>query len=326
MTVAGAALFGVSLVFVIIELVHGTTQGTEFLSKFVKFGVYEVNGEPEPRLWFLIVLGLAITGLLTLSVLLLHAKLQRGNEAGLVAAHEKAVSDLKESNGRAKACIDGMMNAAARIREQQTPDSSHTIKTIERARIIYRISKDFSTDILREYQMKANSKPVHFWESSFIPSDHATPMEYLSDIQFRVTDITNATAASPVTYLQTENQSRQKSVCIYFLPRLEPGDPPRTLQLSCKWPGYFLQIFNTGSERLESRFKSAEVTKSVRIEVYLEDHSGGNLSCEVVTNGRPHSLTQGKDQQTGWNGYVYEATNIPAGLHEHRLLAQWSRY
>jgi hypothetical protein len=320
-SVAAVTIFAVGLGFGLIELLDQMLKGSEFLDKLVHAGVYINKDEPEPHLWFRLLLGLLLGGILILVVLFFHARLNRKT---VNESLQKSNDLLQASCKRSQTCISGMMDAAARIRAQQTPDASHTIKTFETVRILYRIQKDFTTDVVREYRIKAADKPLHFWENSLTPSDHASPVEYLTDIGFRIVDITIPGKSAPVTYLQTENQPRIKRVCVYFLPRLEPTQPARDLQIFCKWPGYFMEMKNTGRETLISRFKSADTTKSVRIELYLQDGSGGNLDCEVVNKMHTHSIRPAQDTQTGWNGYVYEATNIPEGFHEHQLIAHWN--
>lgn len=320
-SVAGITVFAVSLCFGLIELLDQILKGSEFLDKLVHAGVYISKDEPEPHLWFRVLLGLLLAGIVILVVLFLHARLNRKT---INASLLKSNTSLQAACKRSQTCINGMMDAAARIRAQQTPDASHTIKTFETVRILYRIQNDFTTDVIREYRIKASDKPLHFWENSLTPSDHASPVEYLTDIGFRIVDITNPAKSTPVTYLQTENQPHIKRVCVYFLPRLEPAQPARNLQVFCKWPGYFLEMKKTGRETLISRFKSAEATQSVRIEIYLQDGSGGSLGCEVLNKLHKHTMTQAQDAQTGWDGYIYEATDIPAGFHEHQLIARWN--
>lgn len=328
-TILVATIVAVSLCLSIIEFVGVLREGSDYLEKLIESGVYLQKGEVKPAHWFVFLLALLMAAAVVLAVLLLHEKLNRKagdtSQVSLIQTLTQERAALQQSNQRARTCISGMMNAATHIRAQQTPDASHTIKTIEHARIIYRISKDFSADVIREYTIKAANAPLHFWESSITPSNYANPVEYLDDIEFKVFDITNSTAPpKPVVYLQTQNQPRDKSICIYFLPRLEPGDAARVIQVSYKWPGYFLEMKDSKRETIESRFKSAETTKSVRIEIYLQDGTGGILGCEVLDKLQKHTLTATQDIQTKWMGYVYEAKNLAPEIHEHKLIAEWT--
>jgi hypothetical protein len=318
-TVIGLAVFAIALLLGLIEYLDVLFKGSEFLGKLIRAGIYlPKKDDPEPRLWFTLLLGFFVVAILTLAVLWLHAKLNRKAEKALQLSY----NSLQKSHERAQACLTGMMDAATHIRALQTPDASHIIKTFDKVRMIYRISKDFSAEIVREYTIRAVSQPVHFWQSSVTPSGDANPMEYLNDIRFRILDVTTPGKPTPVTYLQTENQLRHKSFCIYFLPRLEPSQPARTLQVFYHWPGYFLEVRNKKREVLESSFKSAGTTQSVRIEIYLEEGSRGSLDCEVLSL-HAHTLAAAQDTQTGWKGYAYEATNLAAGTHEHQLIAKW---
>ncbi|GGA52982.1 hypothetical protein GCM10011507_00040 [Edaphobacter acidisoli] len=290
-TVLWTTVFAVGLCLLLIELAELLHQGSDFLEKLIHAGVYLQKDEVRPYLWFLSLFGFLIFATVVLAVLLLHAKLNRktlgASQNSLIADLTQQKAGLQESNRRAQTCITAMMTAAIHIRAQQTPDASHTIKTIENVRIIYRISKDFSADVIREYTVKAAGDPLHFWQSSITPSSYATPAEYLDDIRFQVLDITRPNEPAPVTFLQTENQPLHKSVCIYFLPRLEPGDPARVIQVSYKWPGYFLEMKNSKRENIESSFKTAETTKSVRIEIFLQDGSGGHSVARSLPSFTP---------------------------------------
>jgi hypothetical protein len=318
-TIVWTTIFGVTLCLAAIELLDQFLKGSELLGKLIHAGIYVQNNQPEPRLWFVILLGFLSVAVVTLTVLLIHAKLNRKTEKAL----QQSYDSIEKSHHRAQACITGMMDAASHIRAQQAPDASHVIKTFERVRLVYRISKDFSAEILRDYTIRAADQPLNFWQIVITPSGYAKPMEYLNDINFRIRDITTPGSPIPVTYLQTENQPLQKSVCVYFLPQLEPQQR-RTLQIYCKWPGYFLEIKNKTREMLEYSCNSADTTQSVRIEIYLEDGSGGTLSCEVLNRLHKHTMNPAEDPDTAWKGYVYEATNLAAGTHEHQIIAQWN--
>jgi uncharacterized membrane protein len=318
-TVIAATVFAFALLLALIEYLDIVFKGSEFLGKLIRAGIYfPKKDEPEPHLWFTLLLAFLVVAIFTLAVLWLHAKMNRKAEKALQISY----NSLQKSHERAQVCLTGMMDAATHIRAQQTPDASRIIKTFDKVRMIYRISKDFSAEIVREYTIRAVGQPVHFWQSSVTPSGDANPMEYLNDIRFRILDVTTPTNPTPVTYLQTENQLRHKSFCIYFLPRLEPNQPARTLQVFYVWPGYFLEAKKKKRELLEASLKSADITQSVRIEIYLEEGSGGALGCEVLSL-YAHTLTPSQDTQTGWKGYAYEATNLAAGSHEHQLIAKW---
>lgn len=212
------------------------------------------------------------------------------------------------------------MYAASVIRARQMPNSIETIKTYDTIKVTYRVWKDFTTKVVREYRIRAVTDPLNFWELAIQPTSYADPVEYLSDIRFKVLDVTDPNNQEPVVYLQTENDLRLKRVCIYFLPQLLKSATARTIQVSYEWPKHFEQLRRLGREELSFRFNSVEPTLSVRVEIFIEDGSGGRLDLDVIST-YPHTTKPLKE--VGWSGHVYEATVLPTGRHVHDLSATW---
>jgi hypothetical protein len=52
--------------------------------------------------------------------------------------------------------------------------------------MVYLISKDFTTEVTREYEVQAVSEIIHYWNLSNRPSEYADGVEYLDDINFKV--------------------------------------------------------------------------------------------------------------------------------------------
>lgn len=322
--VGWSALFAVSLVLFTIQSIEKLIKGTSFVGDAIRGGVHVQNGRTEVSLWLILLMSGLILAVAVLGVMLGHAAaLQRAEaqrSAEAIRAGKDEATRAAESQRKARRCLNDTMYAASVIRARQMPNSIETIKTYDAIRVTYRVGKDFTTTVIREYRIRAVTDPLNFWELGIQPTSSADPVEYLSDIGFKVLDVTDPNNQEPVIYLQTENDLRSKRVCIYFLPQLLKSSPARTIQVSYEWPKHFEQLRRVGREELSFRFNSAESTASVRVEVYIQDGSGGRLDLDVIST-YTHTIKPLKE--SGWSGHVYEAKALPAGRHVHDLSATW---
>jgi hypothetical protein len=219
----------------------------------------------------------------------------------------KQIQEVQSSRGKAQHALVETMHAASVIREQQTPSAAHTAKTLEEVHVVYRIHKDFSASFTKQYKVRAAADALHFWETSISPSSHADPIDYLSDINFQLSDITDPQNKFPVTYLQTQNDLRDKAVCI---------------EISFHWPRYMAELQNTGRETLNQFFNSADGTKRLITDVLFEDGNGGTCGLQVVSTHTHQLLPL---SETGWSGFRYLAENLPPGNLKHELSATWKK-
>jgi hypothetical protein len=219
--------------------------------------------------------------------------------------------EIQERIAKTQRTLKGMMRAASNIRDRVTPVHPTLTKSICAVRMVYLIHKDFSTEVTREYEIRATTEPIHYWGLSNAPTADADPVEFLSDLKFAVT---HTAGEGEVVYLPTLNEPRDKRVTVYFLPRIEPGSPSRKFRLSFRWPGYNRSLKLRGEEDFSTRLSSANTISEVRIEVYLEDESMGVLRGEMT--GPIYSsdvITHCEHADLHWKGFIYKTCNIPEG-------------
>ncbi len=222
-----------------------------------------------------------------------------------------------ERKTRAFKTLQGMMRAASRIREQLTPPALAPIKSIDRVRITYLIEKDFSATLYREFDIRSREQPLHFWSTASRASAYAQPVDYLDDIQFKVTD----RSGRQLAYLPTENSPLFKEVVIYFLPRIEPGEEhARQVVISYRWPQMLRQMEQVGEEDFNYTVESKDPVPLFEVRFFMEPGTGLNLMCEV---GGPQygtaQLLKGRHEEKEWDGYVYRVENGPAGTARYSL-------
>lgn len=215
--------------------------------------------------------------------------------------------------------LQGMMSAASKIRDRQTPPQATPHKSIKSVHMVYLISRDFTTEVTREYEIEAVNDTIHYWNFSNRPSEYADEVEYLDDIDFKVRD---GSGKGEIAYLPTRNDPRDKRVTFYFLPRIEPGNPARKVALSFKWPHYMKKLGDTGEEEISFSLKSVRPTESLRIEVYLEKGNGRNMECEVTGPDYGGKVLKQKHPRLDWDGFVYVIENAPAGSNRYAFTAK----
>jgi hypothetical protein len=310
-----SVLFTLSVILFGIQAIEKLVKGTVFVGTLILAGITIQNGHAQVSTWLVVFASFLFVVLILLIILLAHAAAAR-------VAEQKRSANIMISQQKAERSFRETMQAASVIRSRQTPNASHTAKTLEEISVVYRVNKDFSATITKQFKISAADEALHFWETSIQPTSDAFPMDYLSDIKFKVLDITDPNSKVPLTYLQTENDVRSKRVCIYFLPRLLKTDPPRTIEISFTWEKYLLQLRKAGTENLYQNFKSARGTRIVTIEVWFEDGNGGNCGLEVVSS-YPNLNTTLKEP--GWSGFRYKAANLDPGRQEHKLSVTWTK-
>jgi hypothetical protein len=69
--------------------------------------------------------------------------------------------------------------------------------------MVYLISKDFTTEVTREYEVQAVSEIIHYWNLSNRPSEYAVGVEYLDDINFKVKE---GSGVGEIAYLPTKDE------------------------------------------------------------------------------------------------------------------------
>lgn len=269
-----------------------------------------LQGSPphiEVRLWLVTISLLLPASVAVLVVLLMQSEYRR----------REAERSRDERKTKAYKTLQGMMRAASRIREQLTPPVLTPLKSVDRVRITYLIEKDFTATLCREFDIRTTEQPLHFWSTANRASTYAQPVDFLDDIDFKVTD----RSGHQLVYLPTENGPLFKEVVIYFLPRIEPGEAKaRQVVISYRWPGMLRQLEELGEEDFNYTMESKDPIPLFEVRFFLEPGTGFNLMCEV---GGPQygafHLTKGKHEEKEWEGYIYRVENGPAGNSRYSL-------
>lgn len=231
-------------------------------------------------------------------------------------------AELGGRNDHTERTLRGVMRAAGHICNRLFPPGHLSDHTIEKVLLTYQIHKDFTTQVRRIYQIRAGVSPVYFIERGFRVRDHAAPAESLIDIDFQVRDVEGS---SGVVYLPKVNESKNKSACIFFLPRIEPGDA-RTFEISYKWPRMVRALKVEGEEEFTLRQSSTNQMIEFCMELYLEPGSGGSLTWEESGQSLPNKELCGCKSQLNWPGVKYSASNIPSNIANLgiRLRLRWT--
>ena len=301
---------GVALVFALVILVVGLASPlrnmetwVKYLGKAVQAGVVvnAASGKVEPRSWFSLVLFVLCLSWLIWAIAFIQAEGRRRNAK--MAGSERKTTGLKT--------LDGMMRAAALIRNQMVPPSTTTLRTFHSIKIEVNIDKDWMTKVSRENVISCVGGVMHYWVLNLQGSSCSKPMDYLDDINFK---IHNESIDSRVVYLPTKNDPLSKQVVLYFLPQMQPGDPPRTVKWSYSWPEYNGELRDEGREEMWFRVQSANPVDLFELEIYIEDLADKTLTCEESGyHYAESSITEKTYPGKAGKGYVYVVRNAPAG-------------
>jgi hypothetical protein len=301
-----ALIFAVS--FGLVEFLMHLKDARELMTSFLLIGL---NIEPEPhkieiRSWLFLAVATWMFLSFVFFLLWVRAELLRGQ------------------NDHTERTLRGVMRAAGHICRRLFPQGDLCDLTIEKIHFTYQIHKDFTTQVRRVFHIRAGKSPVYFIERGFRVLDQADPAESLIDIDFQVRDVNDPHG---VVYLPMINESRNKSACIFFLPRIEP-EQVRTIEISYKWPRMARALKTLGEEEFATRSTSSRGMIEFCMEIYLEPGSGGELSWEECGLTVPNKILCESESQLGWPGVKFIEKDIPpeianAGI---RLRLRWKTY
>jgi hypothetical protein len=293
-----------SLLAALIGFLMNLKDARELMTKGISLGL---RIEPEPTKievqgWFFFVVSLGM--FVSLAIFLLWVQ-----------------AEFKGRSDHTVRTLRGVMRAAGNICQRLFPPGHLTDHTYEKIHFVYQIQKDFTTLVRRTYQVRAGASPIYFVERIFRVRDFADSADSFIDIDFKVRDIHDPNG---VVYVPLENERRNKSACIFFLPRIEPG-AVRTFEISYKWPKMTRSLRVEGEEEFAFRNSTANDMAEFCLEIYLEPGSGGALSWEESGHPIPNKSILEAESQLGWPGVIFSGTNIPpavvsAGI---RLRLRW---
>jgi hypothetical protein len=244
--------------------------------------------------------------------------LLRGASIQLEEERKRLQTAFEAREGKLKQLVDGTIKATSKVRSQLFPPPKGAGKTFEEVHLTYHIARNFDADVRRRFVLRAGAEPLHFWQTGIRASDDAEAADMFVDINYRVT---NKTPETDVAYLPTRNEPRAKSACIFFLPRVEPGDC-RGIEVSFHWKAMFAKLFREGWEDCSELLRNAETLRHYSLEVYLEPGTGGALACMETGVRLPGKRLEQVTSHRGWPGWKYSAQNIPAELLQNEIVLQ----
>lgn len=288
-------------------IIRNIDTWTLHLTNFVITNVTDATNASvvHPRVWFVWMPFVLMLCLLVLGTLLIQSDSKR----------RVAVRQQTDRQTKAFKTLQGMMRAASHIRDRTFPLATGPLKTFHSIKIVYKIHKDFTAELHREYDISASDQPVHFWTTGNRATAYATPVEYLDDINFNV----HGNNEGEIVYLPVENDPLSKQIVIYFLPRIEPGQT-RKVVITYTWPGLLRQLDQLGEERFNFTYESKETIEHIEIHFYLESGTGKKLFCEI--SGPPHAntrLVENKHPELNWSGFIYTVEKSAAGTTHYEL-------
>jgi hypothetical protein len=302
----GVLVIASAILVALIEFLMHLKDARELMTNVILLGlrIEPKPGRVEIQRWFFFLASLAIFLFASFFLLWIRAEFAGRND--------HTVRTLR-----------GVMRAAGHICKRLFPPGHISDLTIENIHLTYQIEKDFTTQVRRIYRIRAGKTPVYFIERGFRVRDHADPADSLIDIGFKVRDVADPAG---VVYLPMVNERRNKSACIFFLPRIEPGGD-RTIELFYKWPGLARTLRIQGEEEFTLRHTSAKEMAEFCMEIYLEPGSGGSISWEESGRSLPKKELVGSKSQLNWPGVSYRGTDISpeitnAGI---RLRLRWKK-
>jgi hypothetical protein len=298
------ALWVILSILMIATLAGRLDWWTTKLSVLISKGTYLDKDKLIVKVWFSYVLGITFVALIVFVALLIRSESSR----------RKAVQSKSETTTIAHKTMMGMMRAATKIRHQLLPNNPSQAKSFALIENTYLIHNDFTTEVTRKYEIRAAQDPIHFWEIGMGVNSDAPAVDYLDDIDFKVTS-----SGGEIVYLPIENDGRSKKVVLYFLPRIDSTEAnTRCICISYKWPNMMAQMGRLGEEASGWVFESVDTIPLVRMSFFLEPGTKKNLECEIsgtIYNGtRMEKATHGE-----WPGFVYEVSNVPAGRNQYGI-------
>ena len=229
--------------------------------------------------------------------------------------------DFREGTRRT---LDGMMGAAAKIRDQLITHSKAPMKSFCFVKITYFIYTDYTAEVHREYSVTCSEQQIHWWTLSNNVTEYATPIPHLLNIGFKAADLGD----KDVAYLPTRNDGRSKEVMMCFLPRIEAGEkPPRHVEVTYRWPQLARQMAVKGYEDFTFNFESKETIPLVELYFYIEPGIGKNFVLErtgPVYEGETLKAAKITHDNKEWSGWVYTVKDAPAGLQKYKVRAKFT--
>lgn len=227
-------------------------------------------------------------------------------KASAIIERDSAMAEI----GSLRKAFDGTRLAGERIVSQIYPFEEKPPVIFAKASYRYWVHQNGDTEVVGEYHIRADSKPVHFYRVNLGAEKEATPINHLDQINFKA--ISNADFE--VGYLEFKGDHHKKRLSIYFLPQIDRGESePRMLRFSYQWPGMMNKLIQ-GSETVEWKVESLHpVVGEVLLEFFYEP-SLGKINCyrrhALIGNVTPVEIRDDKD----WSGWQYKLANAPTGF------------
>ena len=252
-----------------------------------------------------------------------HA-LVKMSQASMQEERETSHAEIARYKERLEANVNETLRAVSIIGRKMFPRTDGLKgKTIRSAKITYHIGKNFDAEVHRRYLIRAGEVPLHYWKSSVNAPSYAQPVAAFTDLGFQ---LLSRDPTNDVVYLPVENDAFSKTAAIFFVPLVNPGEE-REIEVVFRWPGLLLGLPKQGWEDFSFSFKSAEAMDRFELEVFLEDGSGGYLTCAEVGTPLPDSSITVVKNDRGWHGWRYQGKGIAPPLLADEIVArlEWKR-
>ncbi len=214
--------------------------------------------------------------------------------------------------------FEKMMLAASQVLDQLYPTARRPQKNLLSVRRTYLVAENLDTTVKREDEYQAITD-LHIEHIRVGAEPAAVACEFLDDIDFKVRA---DSAANRVVYIPTKNTPYEKSVVLFFLPHISPGEK-RKIVITYKWPRMLRQLETKGFELGQHTFKSQNPIPEVEIRLFFAPRLRRRILVQI------HGARIDGDSivpadcdvpgYAGWGGWSYNLKDAPGGTYRLRI-------
>jgi len=215
--------------------------------------------------------------------------------------------------------LSGMMRAANRIAYQMYPLAERPPFAFEKVSRSYHVDANGDTRVTASYSIRAYERPLHFWTLWLAAEPEAPGVDFLDSLDFKIRDLAGE---DRVAYLVRRNDSHRKEISVFFLPRISPEEPARTIVFSYTWPRMVQRLLLKGEEEFYLELDSRTPVSLLEYSIYFHP----KLQAEYKLGCTPDGIKVGNElleevllAESGARGWRYSVTNAPAGGFSYHL-------
>ncbi len=224
--------------------------------------------------------------------------------------------------------FDKTTKAADQIAKQLFPGTAATAKKTIRCKQVYTLYKNGDCHVTETLVITAKNKDIHFMEKLIRVEEEAEPVDFPDEIDLKVV---SKTPNKEVAYLISNNEKRQKNAVVFFLPRIQAGQPPdqREIVVTYYWKGFFKRLIMRGDEPFENTIKSVDPIPTVEYEFWNAPDNGvlgfQNVGQHIDENDPTREIrTALGPDENGLTGWSYVVRDFPVG-HVTRFRLTWRK-